>query len=39
MKGNTYVSTPAYSNVTKAVSYAVSAPIWKDGMPVQQCQV
>ena len=33
MKGNTYVSTPAYSNVTKAVSYAVSAPIWKDGMP------
>lgn len=33
MKGNTYVSTPAYSNVTKSVSYAVSAPIWKDGMP------
>lgn len=33
MKGDTYVSTPAYSNVTKAVSYAVSAPIWKDGMP------
>ena len=26
MKGNTYVSTPAYSNVTKAVSFAVSAP-------------
>lgn len=31
MKGNTYVSTPAYSEVTKAVSYAVSAPLWEDG--------
>ena len=33
MKGNTYVSTPAYSDVTKQVSYAVSAPLWKDGIP------
>lgn len=31
MKGNTYVSTPAYSEVTKSVSYAVSAPLWQDG--------
>lgn len=33
MKGNTYVSTPAYSEVTKSVSYAVSAPLWQDGIP------
>lgn len=33
MKGNTYVSTPAYSEVTKAVSYAVSAPLWEGGIP------
>lgn len=33
MKGNTYISTPAYSEVTKAVSYAVAAPLWKDGIP------
>ena len=33
MKGNTYVSTPAYSEVTKSVSYAISAPLWKDGIP------
>ncbi|MCI8426725.1 MAG: methyl-accepting chemotaxis protein [Lachnospira sp.] len=33
MKGNTYVSTPAYSEITKSVSYAVSAPLWKDGIP------
>ncbi len=33
MKGNTYVSTPAYSNVTKAVSFAVSAPLWENGNP------
>lgn len=33
MKGNTYVSTPAYSEVTKAVSYAVAAPLWEDGIP------
>lgn len=33
MKGNTYVSTPAYSEVTKTVSYAVSAPLWQDGLP------
>ncbi len=31
MKGDTYVSTPAYSEVTKSVSYAVSAPLWEDG--------
>lgn len=33
MKGNTYVSTPAYSDVTKEVSYAVAAPLWQDGNP------
>ena len=33
MKGNTYVSTPAYSNVTNAVSYVVSAPLWEGGTP------
>ena len=33
MTGNTYVSTPAYSEITKSVSYAVSAPLWKDGIP------
>lgn len=33
MKGNTYVSTPAYSEVTKSVSYAVSAPLWEGGIP------
>lgn len=33
MKGNTYVSTPAYSEVTKSVSYAVSAPLWEGGVP------
>lgn len=33
MKGNTYVSTPAYSDVTKSVSYAVSAPLWENGIP------
>lgn len=33
MKGNTYVSTPEYSEVTKAVSYAVSAPLWEGGIP------
>lgn len=33
MKGNIYVSTPAYSEVTKAVSYVVAAPLWKDGLP------
>lgn len=33
MKGNTYVSTPAYSNVTNAVSYVVSAPLWEGGIP------
>lgn len=33
MKGNTYVSTPAYSDVTKKVSYVVSAPLWEGGIP------
>lgn len=33
MKGNTYVSTPAYSNVTNAVSFAVAAPLWDGGIP------
>ncbi len=33
MQGNTYVSTPAYSEVTKTVSYAVAAPLWEDGNP------
>lgn len=33
MNGNTYISTPAYSEVTKSVSYAVSAPLWEDGVP------
>ncbi len=33
MNGNTYVSTPAYSDVTKAVSYAVAAPLWENGNP------
>ena len=33
MKGNTYISTPAYSDVTKKVSYAVAAPLWEDGIP------
>ena len=33
MKGNTYISTPAYSDVTKAVSYAVAAPLWEGGIP------
>lgn len=32
MKGNTYVSTPAYSDVTQNVSFVVSAPLWKDGV-------
>ncbi|MDE6925361.1 MAG: methyl-accepting chemotaxis protein [Acetatifactor sp.] len=33
MQGNTYISTPAYSEVTKSVSYAVSAPLWEGGIP------
>lgn len=33
MKGNTYISTPAYSEVTKKVSYVVSAPLWEGGIP------
>lgn len=33
MKGNTYVSTPAYSEVTKKVSYVVAAPLWEGGIP------
>ncbi len=33
MKGNVYVSTPAYSEVTNAVSFAVAAPLWENGIP------
>lgn len=33
MKGNTYISTPAYSDVTGTVSYVVSAPLWEGGIP------
>lgn len=33
MKGNTYVSTPAYSDVTQTVSYVVAAPLWEGGIP------
>lgn len=33
MQGNTYVSTPAYSDVTNQVSFAVSAPLWEGGIP------
>lgn len=33
MKGNTYISTPAYSEVTKKVSYVVAAPLWEGGIP------
>ncbi len=32
MKGNTYVSTPAYSQVTGQVSFAVAAPLWENGV-------
>ncbi len=33
MKGDTYVSTPTYNEDTKAVTYAVSAPLWENGIP------
>lgn len=33
MKGNTFISTPAYSEVTKTVSYVVAAPLWEGGVP------
>lgn len=33
MKGNTYISTPAYSKVTNQVSFAVAAPLWEGGIP------
>lgn len=33
IKGNTYISTPAYSEVTKKVSYVVAAPLWEGGIP------
>ncbi len=36
MKGNTYISTPAYSDVTKKVTYVVSAPLWEGGVPGAQ---
>lgn len=33
MKGDTFVSTPVYNEDTKAVTYAVSAPLWENGIP------
>jgi len=33
MKGNTYISTPAYSDISKSVSFVVSAPLWEGGIP------
>ncbi|MDE7428951.1 MAG: methyl-accepting chemotaxis protein, partial [Lachnospiraceae bacterium] len=36
MKGNTCISTPAYSDVTKKVTYVVSAPLWEGGVPGTQ---
>lgn len=33
MKGSSSISTPTYSDVTKAVSYAVAAPLWEGGNP------
>lgn len=33
MKGNTYISTPAYNELIHSVSFAVSAPLWEDGLP------
>ncbi len=33
MKGNTYISTPAYSEVTGKVSFVVSATLWEGGIP------
>lgn len=33
MKGNTYISTPAYSTVTQSVAFAVAAPLWEGGIP------
>lgn len=33
MKGVTYISTPAYSEVTGRVSYVVAAPLWEGGIP------
>lgn len=33
MKGNTYVSTPFYSDIMEAVTVVVAAPLWKDGIP------
>lgn len=36
MKGNTCISTPAYSEVTQRVSYVVAAPLWEGGIPGTQ---
>lgn len=33
MQGNTYITTPAYSELTHSVSFAVSAPLWENGTP------
>lgn len=33
MQGNTFISTPAYNELTHSVSFAVSAPLWENGQP------
>lgn len=33
MKGNTYISTPAYDSQIGAVAFSVSAPLWEGGIP------
>lgn len=33
MKGNTYISTPTYSEATGSVSFSVAAPLWEGGIP------
>lgn len=33
MQGNTFISTPAYNELTQSVSFAVSAPLWENGLP------
>lgn len=33
INGKTFVSTPVYSDVTNAVSFAVAAPLWEGGNP------
>ena len=33
MNGETYIGTPAFSDVTGEVSFAVAAPLWENGVP------